>query len=246
MGIRGTSSTAAATSATGLSLPACCALRIRRVLVDVADCAGGRRHQWQRPRRAAVRARPRAWSRVRGHARWQGVGSRMSGHDGLWRCVFLPLSSPSLCCAPSCWGCGLGGRRWAGNGSGALALACNGSKRRMRYPLADAIMDAAPFLAEISRRLDAVGLEAILIGNAAAALHGAPVTTIDFDFLFRKTPRNLQKLKAFARALDATILRPYIPCRTSSASCATMGCRWISWERSMACARSRGCGSARR
>jgi hypothetical protein len=72
-------------------------------------------------------------------------------------------------------------------------------------------MDAAPFLAAIGRRLEAAGLEAILIGNAAAALHGAPVTTIDFDFLFRKTPRNLQKLKAFARALDATILRPYYP-----------------------------------
>ena len=51
----------------------------------------------------------------------------------------------------------------------------------------------------------------MLIGNAAAALQGAPVTTVDFDFLFRKTPRNLQKMKAVARALQATILRPYYP-----------------------------------
>ncbi|MGE0813284.1 MAG: nucleotidyltransferase [Vicinamibacterales bacterium] len=72
-------------------------------------------------------------------------------------------------------------------------------------------MDAAPLLAQIGRALDDVGLEAVLIGNAAAALQGAPVTTVDFDFLFRKTPRNLSKLKALARALRATILRPYYP-----------------------------------
>ncbi len=51
----------------------------------------------------------------------------------------------------------------------------------------------------------------VLIGNAAAALQGAPVTTVDFDFMFRKTPANMNKLKALATALDATILRPYYP-----------------------------------
>jgi predicted nucleotidyltransferase len=72
-------------------------------------------------------------------------------------------------------------------------------------------MDAKPFLAEIARHLAQVGLEAVLIGNAGAALQGAPVTTVDFDFFFRRTPRNLSKLKAFARALGATVLRPYYP-----------------------------------
>ena len=72
-------------------------------------------------------------------------------------------------------------------------------------------MNAAPFLAEIGRALQAVQLEAVLIGNAAAALQGAPVTTVDFDFFFRRTPRNLAKLKVFARQLDATVLRPYYP-----------------------------------
>jgi hypothetical protein len=42
-------------------------------------------------------------------------------------------------------------------------------------------MDAAPLLAEVGRQLREVGLEAVLIGNGAAALQGAPVTTIDFD-----------------------------------------------------------------
>jgi hypothetical protein len=72
-------------------------------------------------------------------------------------------------------------------------------------------MDAAPLLAEVGRHLNAIRLEAVLIGNAAAALQGAPVTTIDFDFLFRKTPRNLAKLKKLADRLQATVLRPYYP-----------------------------------
>jgi len=64
---------------------------------------------------------------------------------------------------------------------------------------------------ELVRQMLDANLEAVLIGNAAAALHGAPVTTIDFDFLFRKTSRNLAKLKALARALGAVVLRPYYP-----------------------------------
>ena len=72
-------------------------------------------------------------------------------------------------------------------------------------------MDAGPLLGEIGRRLQDLRLDAVLIGNAAAALQGAPVTTVDFDFLFRKTARNLTKLKAFAKDLGATILRPYYP-----------------------------------
>jgi predicted nucleotidyltransferase len=72
-------------------------------------------------------------------------------------------------------------------------------------------MDAKPALVEIGRQLKQVGLEAVLIGNAGAALQGAPVTTVDFDFLFQKSARNLTKLKAFAAALDAVVLRPYYP-----------------------------------
>ena len=72
-------------------------------------------------------------------------------------------------------------------------------------------VNAAPLLAEVARKLDDVKLDAVLIGNAAAALQGAPVTTIAFDFFFRNTPGNLKKLKAFARGLGATILRPYYP-----------------------------------
>ncbi len=72
-------------------------------------------------------------------------------------------------------------------------------------------MNAEPLLARSARALHDARLEAVLIGNAAAALQGAPVTTVDVDFMFRSTPGNLRKLKAFARELGATILRPYYP-----------------------------------
>ena len=72
-------------------------------------------------------------------------------------------------------------------------------------------MNAKPFLVEVGRLLQKLNLEAVLIGNAAAALQGAPVTTVDLDFFFRKTPRNLRKLKAIARGLGAMALRPYYP-----------------------------------
>jgi predicted nucleotidyltransferase len=72
-------------------------------------------------------------------------------------------------------------------------------------------MDAEPFLTEIARHLNELHFDVVLIGNAAAALQGAPVTTIDFDFMFRKTSVNLRKLKALAARLGATVLRPYYP-----------------------------------
>ena len=72
-------------------------------------------------------------------------------------------------------------------------------------------MDAKPFLLEIGHHMRDLAFDAVLIGNAAAALQGAPVTTIDFDFLFRKTPRNMAKLKLLAQALGAVVMRPYYP-----------------------------------
>jgi hypothetical protein len=54
-------------------------------------------------------------------------------------------------------------------------------------------------------------LDAVLIGNAAAALQGSPVTTLDLDFMFRHTPGNLVKLKRIAAELGAMVLTPYYP-----------------------------------
>ena len=72
-------------------------------------------------------------------------------------------------------------------------------------------MDASPLLARVVAALAEQKLETVLIGNAAAAMQGAPVTTLDFDFMFRDTPTNLRKLKAVANSLEAVILRPFYP-----------------------------------
>jgi hypothetical protein len=70
-------------------------------------------------------------------------------------------------------------------------------------------MNAEPLLNKITTVFAKHRFEPVMIGNAAAALHGAPVTTLDIDFMFRKTPVNLKKLKAVARGLQASILKPY-------------------------------------
>jgi len=71
--------------------------------------------------------------------------------------------------------------------------------------------DAPPELVLLAKALNENRLEAILIGNMAAALHGVPVSTIDIDVCFRKTPANMRKLKQMATALEAMILRSYFP-----------------------------------
>lgn len=72
-------------------------------------------------------------------------------------------------------------------------------------------MDAGPLLNKIASAMAECRLEAVLIGNAAAALQGAPVTTLDFDFLFRVSSTSVRKLKSLADRLGGTILRPYYP-----------------------------------
>lgn len=72
-------------------------------------------------------------------------------------------------------------------------------------------MDSSPILADALKAFSQHRLEVVMIGNAAAALHGAPVTTIDIDFMFRETTLNLKKLRAVAKSLRAVIMRPYYP-----------------------------------
>lgn len=68
-------------------------------------------------------------------------------------------------------------------------------------------------LLQVARAFQKVQLEAIVIGNAAAALHGVPITTQDIDFFVRDTPRNTEKLAALVEALGEHVVatRPFEP-----------------------------------
>jgi predicted nucleotidyltransferase len=72
-------------------------------------------------------------------------------------------------------------------------------------------MTAEPLLELAARLLAKHRLDAVLIGNAAAALQGSPVTTVDLDFMFRKSSGNLVKLRRIADDLDAVVMRPFYP-----------------------------------
>ena len=66
-------------------------------------------------------------------------------------------------------------------------------------------------LANIAGVAARVRLEFILIGNAAASVLGAPIVTEDIDLFVRHTPRNLQKIKAFAELLGGAVYGPFAP-----------------------------------
>lgn len=63
----------------------------------------------------------------------------------------------------------------------------------------------------IATAADQAHLEFILVGNAAAALHDAPVTTQDVDLFVRETPRNRAKIRQFAEILGGVLSQPYEP-----------------------------------
>ena len=68
-------------------------------------------------------------------------------------------------------------------------------------------------LLELMRAVHDVGLDAVIIGNSAAALHGVPITTQDIDLFVRDTPRNAEKIKQLVKTLGDHISasRPFEP-----------------------------------
>jgi hypothetical protein len=67
-------------------------------------------------------------------------------------------------------------------------------------------------LEALLRALAAAGVEFIVVGGAAAVIHGAPVTTQDLDIVPRQHPDDLTRLLAVLTRLDARF-RPVRPDR---------------------------------
>jgi predicted nucleotidyltransferase len=66
--------------------------------------------------------------------------------------------------------------------------------------------DAPAELDELLAVLVDGGVEFILVGGAAALIHGAPITTQDVDIVHRRDPANVERLLAVLERLDAFIL----------------------------------------
>lgn len=58
---------------------------------------------------------------------------------------------------------------------------------------------------ELLRRLVDAEVEFIVVGGAAAVLHGAPITTEDVDIVHRRTVENVARLKGALDELDAHV-----------------------------------------
>jgi hypothetical protein len=69
----------------------------------------------------------------------------------------------------------------------------------------------ADFRALIARLADHK-VELIVVGGTAAILHGAALTTLDVDVVYRQTPENVARLMASLAGLEAEV-RPIIPGR---------------------------------
>lgn len=63
-------------------------------------------------------------------------------------------------------------------------------------------------LVALARALRAAKLEAIVIGNTASMLNGAPVTTQDIDLLIRDTRPNRRKLARFVAEIGGSAPMP--------------------------------------
>ncbi len=83
-------------------------------------------------------------------------------------------------------------------------------------------------LVALARALRLVRLEAIVIGNSASMLNGAPVTTQDIDLLIRDTRLNRHKLTRLVDAIGGAGPTPVSEPARSNGSKGGSPCQWRS------------------
>jgi len=67
-------------------------------------------------------------------------------------------------------------------------------------------MNEKSHLEHIAKLFAELQLDAVMIGSAAAALHGVPFTTLDVDFMLRQTDENYRKLAALAQRMNCRLI----------------------------------------
>ena len=72
-------------------------------------------------------------------------------------------------------------------------------------------MNAKPQLIELAQRFADLHLDTVMIGNAAAAIQGAPVTTLDIDFMLKWTDDNYKKLAVLAQQMKCLFIEMKLP-----------------------------------
>lgn len=66
-------------------------------------------------------------------------------------------------------------------------------------------MNAESDLKALARLFAEVNLETVMIGNAAAAINGAPVTTLDVDFIVPQTTQTYRAIALLAQKTDCVL-----------------------------------------
>jgi len=66
-------------------------------------------------------------------------------------------------------------------------------------------MNVESDLKVLAKLLDEVKLEAVMIGNAAAAINGSPVTTLDVDFIVPQTPQTYRAIVLLAQKTGSVL-----------------------------------------
>ena len=72
-------------------------------------------------------------------------------------------------------------------------------------------MTATPYLNELAEWFAKLRLDTVMIGNSAAVIHGAPVTTLDVDFMLEHTDENYRKLAFLAQEMNCLFIEMKLP-----------------------------------